>query len=257
MTSTDSSERRFGGGARLFGELAQQRLAAAHVVVVGIGGVGSWAVEALARSGVGNLTLIDMDHISESNINRQIHALESTLGGSKVAVMAQRIADIAPRCQVLVIDDFVTETNVASLLNHGADCVIDAIDQVRAKAAMIAHCQAQQRRIIVCGAAGGRTKPLALQQDDLALTKGDALLAAVRSRLRRDYGFTRQPGSTFGIDAIFADSPRAGVAPRSDGGGAALACSGYGSLVSVTATMGLVAAQAAIDSVLRNNPKVS
>lgn len=253
MSDVDFSVRRFGGVARLFGEAALQRLAAAHVVIVGIGGVGSWAVEALARSGVGLLTLVDMDHISESNINRQIHSLDSTLGGAKVTVMAQRIADIAPHCQVRVIDDFVTEANVASLLGQAADFVVDAIDQPRAKAAMIAHCRTQQRRIIVCGAAGGRTDPLALQRGDLALTRGDALLAAVRSRLRRDYGFARQQGFTFGVTAIFADTPRAGAAPPSDGGGAALACSGYGSLVSVTATMGLVAAQAAIDSVLRSN----
>ena len=243
----EAETRRFGGVARLFGPAALQRLAASHVVVVGIGGVGSWAAEALARSGVGALTLIDMDHISESNVNRQIHALESTLGAAKVAVMATRIADISPQCRVRVIDDFVTEDNVVGLLAEPSDCVIDAIDQPRAKAALIAHCRSRQCAVVVCGAAGGRIDPLALQAADLALTRGDALLASVRARLRRDYGFAREAGSRFGVTAIFADTPRGAARPSADSGaGAALACSGYGSLVAVTATMGFAAAQRAM-----------
>lgn len=246
----DGRARRFGGVARLFGAPALDSLARAHVIVVGIGGVGSWAAEALARSGVGALTLIDMDHISESNVNRQIHSLESTLGASKVAVMAARIADIAPECRVRIVDVFITPENVAALIAADAGCVIDAIDQPRSKAALIAQCKARGQQVIVCGGAGGRIDPLSLQRADLALTRGDALLSTVRSRLRRDYGFSREAGRRFGVTAIFADTPRTGTRPGAQPPGAALACSGYGSLVSVTATMGFAAAQAAIDATL-------
>ena len=277
----DTDARRFGGVARLFGAAGAAAIGRAHVAVVGVGGVGSWAAEALARSGVGALTLVDLDHVAESNVNRQIHALESTLGMAKVEAMRARIADIAPRCVVHAVDAFVTRDEVAALLPGGLDWVIDAIDQVGAKAALIAHCRARGMAVVTCGAAGGRTDPLRLRQADLSRTTGDALLAAVRADLRRRHGFARAPSlspaakgfarasraAEFGVPAIFSDEPppvmaggtgtgpavagegdegdpsRMGGAGGTGGTGAApLGCAGYGSIVTVTAPMGLAAA---------------
>jgi tRNA threonylcarbamoyladenosine dehydratase len=257
--------RRFGSVARLFGDAAVGRLAAAHVVVVGIGGVGSWAVEALARSGVGRLTLIDMDHVAESNINRQVHALESTLGASKVELMAARVRDICADTVVAVVDDFVTADNVAALVPADATVVVDAIDSPRAKAALIAACVRRGQPLVVCGAAGGRTDPLALRRADLEAVRGDALLSSVRNRLRREHGFPRTAGQPFGVVAIHSPAPAgvggiatqpASVAMLPSGtvvkapAGAPLACAGYGSIVTVTAAMGMAAASQAIDAVL-------
>lgn len=244
--------RRFGGIARLYGEAALDTLARAHVCVVGVGGVGSWAAEALARSGVGRLTLVDADHIAESNVNRQVHALDSTFGAAKVEVMRQRIADIAPRCLVRVVDEFVAVDNVADLLPAGA-WVIDAIDAPRAKAALIAQAGRCRQPIVVCGAAGGRRDPLHLRRADLAQATGDALLASVRARLRREHGFERRAGIPFGITAIYSDEPLAADArlAEPDASGAfALSCTGYGSIVTVTAAMGLAAASVVLGTVV-------
>jgi len=159
-------QRRFAGVARLLGDEALARLQAAHVAVVGIGGVGSWTAEALARSGVGALTLIDMDHVAESNINRQVQALDATLGAAKGQVMAERIAQISPQCALHLVDDFVTAENASELLP--AQCiVIDAIDQPRAKAAMIALCRRRQQPLVVCGGAGAVIDGLSLRREDL------------------------------------------------------------------------------------------
>lgn len=242
-------ERRFGGMVRLFGEAGCSGLAAAHVCVVGIGGVGSWSAEALARSGVGRLTLIDLDHVAESNINRQVHALGSTLGAAKIEVMRDRIADISPDCSVALIDDFITADNAAALIPADA-WLIDAIDQPRAKAAMIALARARRQSVVVCGAAGARTDPLALSREDLALTRGDALLASVRARLRRDHGFPREAGRRFGVVAICSREAPASRGARGGEAGAPLACAGYGSAVTVTATMGLAAAAWVIDAIV-------
>lgn len=243
--------RRFGGVSRLLGNAALERLRGAHVALAGVGGVGSWAAEALARSGVGRLTLIDLDHVAESNLNRQVHALEATLGASKIVVMAQRIAQISPDCAVDLVDDFVTHANAQELL-PGDAIVIDAIDQPRAKAAMVAVCVRRRQTIVVCGAAGAIANPLGLRCTDLATTRGDRLLASVRSRLRRDHGFTRERDRVFGVPALHFDAQRTGVTVTSTapGGeaGAALACAGYGSIVTVTATMGFAAASLAIEA---------
>ncbi len=264
MAGSMSDERRFGGIARLYGEAALRRLTAAHVVVVGVGGVGSWAAEALARSGVGRLTLIDLDHVAESNINRQVMALESTVGAAKVQVMAARCRDIAPGCRIDPVEEFVTADNVAALLPP-ADALIDAIDQPRAKAALIAQARRRRMPLVVCGGAGGRSDPLRLQRTDLALARGDALLASVRARLRREHGFPREAGRRFDVLAVHSTEPMAGGGVRppvspdvtADGGdgaagpaGAPLACAGYGSIVTVTAALGLAAAQTAIDRLL-------
>ncbi len=243
-------ERRFGSLSRLYGEPAQNRLAAAHVCVVGVGGVGSWSAEALARSGVGRLTLIDLDHIAESNINRQVHALNATLGASKIEVMRDRIAQISPDCVVTTVDDFVTADNAGQLI-PGDAWLIDAIDQPRAKAAMIALARGRGQPVVVCGAAGARTDPLALTRDDLALTRGDALLASVRARLRREHGFPREAGRRFGVVALYSREVPGAAPPAACAPGAPLACAGYGSAVTVTGTMGFAAAAWVIDAIVR------
>ena len=252
LPGDDAASRRFGGVARSYGAVGAARIAAAHAVVVGVGGVGSWAAEALARCGIGRLTLIDLDHVAESNVNRQVHALGSTLGASKVDTMAARIADISPDTVVERVDDFVTVDNVASVVPAGADVVIDAIDAPRAKAALIAHCVAQGVPVVVCGGAGGRLDPLALRRSDVAEAKGDALLASVRARLRRDHGFPREKGARFGVEAVWSPAPAGGARPESAGeAGMPLACAGYGSVVMVTAARGFAAAGDAVGVVVR------
>jgi len=252
--SAADAARRFGGVTRLFGEDALPALARAHACVIGIGGVGSWTAEALARSGFGRLTLIDLDHVAESNVNRQVHALGSTLGAAKVEVMRERIGDIAPDCEVHAIDDFVGPGNVEQLVPEGA-LVVDAIDAPRAKAALIACMHRRRQPIVVCGGAGGRTDPLRLRRDDLSRTKGDALLAAVRARLRREHGFPRDAARRFRVDAIYSDehlgrAAREAACDEGSRGGAPLSCAGYGSLVTVTAAMGFAAAAWAIERAL-------
>jgi tRNA threonylcarbamoyladenosine dehydratase len=245
MTDTPDVERRFGGIARLYGAPALERLRGAHVCVVGIGGVGSWAVEALARSGVGRLTLIDLDHIAESNINRQIHALERTLGQAKVLAMAQRIAEINPECVVNVIEEFVTTENAGTLLPV-CNAVIDAIDQVRAKAAIIAHCRAAGIQVVTTGGAGGRFDPTRIVVDDLSRTTQDALASKVRALLRKDYGFTREPKKKFNVECVYSPEPL--LRPVEVGCDVddenlqGLSCAGYGSAVTVTASFGFAAA---------------
>ena len=245
-SDTPDLERRFGGVARLYGEAGYGRLRAARVAVVGIGGVGSWAAEALARSHVGAISLIDLDHIAESNTNRQIHALGDAYGKAKVLAMAERIAAIDPSCTVQPVEEFVDVDN-AGRLAAGHDLVLDCIDQVSAKAALIAACRAQGIAVITSGAAGGRVDPTRLRQDDLARASGDPLLAKVRYRLRRHYGFPRESGSRvrkFGVVAIYSDEPIR--APQDCSPQARLACAGYGSTVAVTGAMGFAVAAAAL-----------
>ncbi len=248
----DPEDRRFAGVARLYGAPAAAALRAAHVTVVGIGGVGSWAAEALARCGVGTLTLIDLDHIAESNINRQVHALEPELGKAKVLAMRERIAQISPHCTVHCIEEFVAADNVAQLIPVGT-VVLDCIDQVPAKAALVAHCRATEQPIVVCGAGGGRMDPTRITTGDLARVTGDPLLARLRYVLRRQYGFARESSTTtgskripkFGVTAVYSDEP----VRKPEGGmseGAGLACAGYGSSVVVTAPLGFAAAGCAI-----------
>ncbi|MDP1610169.1 MAG: tRNA threonylcarbamoyladenosine dehydratase [Sulfuritalea sp.] len=255
MTDAPDSRRRFGGIERLYGAGALARAAAAHVVVVGIGGVGSWAAEALARSGIGQLTLIDLDHVAESNINRQVHALESSFGAAKVLVMKQRIAAINPACAVVTVEEFIDEANVAALI-PSCDAVIDAIDQVRAKAALIAHCRRAGIHIVTTGGAGGRVDPTQVEVTDLSRTTQDALASKVRARLRKEFGFTRDPKKKFGVDCVFsAEQIRRPAAAACDVGdefdaAAGLACAGYGSSVAVTASFGLAAAARVLAGIL-------
>jgi len=241
--------RRFAGTQRLYGADAVQRFGGAHVCVVGIGGVGSWAAEALARSAIGSITLIDLDMVAESNVNRQIHALGDAFGKAKTDAMAERILAINPRCQVNCIEDFVAADNLDQMLNRGFDYVIDAIDNVRIKAAMIAWCQARGISLITAGGAGGQIDPTRIEIADLARTIQDPLLAKVRSVLRKEYGFTRDPKKKFGVPAVFSSEPlrypesaNCVDAPNLSG----LNCAGYGSAVCVTASFGLFAASAAL-----------
>src|SRR5574341_427945 len=233
-------ERRFGGLRRLYGDTGYAALRAARVAVVGIGGVGAWAAEALARSGVAALTLIDLDHVGESNINRQIHALDSTMGQAKVIALRERIAQIHPLCEVTAIDEFVSEDNVNELLGASAiDAVLDCCDQVRAKAA-IAHWCAQRSLPCVCvGAAGGKRLPQAVQVADLAEATHDPLLASLRQRLRQQYGAARK--GPIGLACVFSREPvQRPLAGECEVDGS-LNCHGYGSAVTVTAVFGLTA----------------
>ena len=235
--------RRFGGLDRLYGVEGAARIRAAHVVVVGIGGVGSWAAEALARSAVGCLTLIDLDHVAESNINRQVHALTTTLGQAKVHAMAERIALINPECQVECVEDFVEPANWPDILPARVDAVIDACDQVRAKTAMVAWAQRHHVPFIAVGAAGGKRLAYKVDVDDLAQVTHDPLLAQLRYRLRREHGAARD-GKRMGVTCVFsreAVAPPHGSCALQNGDGT-LNCHGYGSSVAVTATFGQCAA---------------
>ena len=243
-------DRRFGALARLYGVEGAARIRAACVVVVGIGGVGSWAAEALARSGVGQLVLVDLDHVAESNVNRQVHALTTTLGQSKVGAMRDRIGLIHPGCEV--IEEFVEPANWPHVLGgRTVDAVIDACDQVVAKTAMAqwarnAHCD-----FISVGAAGGKRQAHRVDIDDLARVTHDPLLAQLRYRLRKHHGAPRE-GKAIGVSCVFSReavlAPDASCALEGDG---SLNCHGYGSVVSVTATFGLAAAGWVLDFMAR------
>jgi len=247
-------ERRFGGVARLYGSAAAEKLSRSSVCVVGVGGVGSWALEALARTGIGHLAAVDLDMVAESNTNRQIHALDDIYGKAKVDAMAERIRLINPDCDVTCIEDFVTPENVADILLPRFNVVIDAIDQTRVKAAMIAHCRHQNTPIVVAGAAGGQTDPTQVRIDDLATTVQDPLLAKVRALLRREYGFPRDTRKKFGVAAVFSTEPlhypAAQASCDTTTGPAGLSCAGFGSSVCVTSVFGMVAAAHAIHLLL-------
>ncbi len=243
-------ERRFGGVRRLYGTAAFERYQQAHVCVIGIGGVGAWTAEALARTAIGQLTLIDPDHLAESNINRQVHALTHELGKSKTQAMTARIHAINPLCRVTSVEEFLTLENLAILLANRFDYVVDAIDSARVKAALIAHCRRNKIKLVCVGAAGGQADPGRVQLADLARTTEDPLLAKVRARLRRDHGFPRDAGKKFGVDCIYSTEPL--TYPSPEGGVCyerpedahlhGLNCAGFGSSVCVTATFGLRAA---------------
>jgi tRNA A37 threonylcarbamoyladenosine dehydratase len=245
VTHLDESadlQRRFGGLERLYGMAGAAAIRRSHVAVVGVGGVGSWAAEALARSGAGAITLIDLDHIAESNINRQIHALGSTLGQAKVQAMRERILQINPGCVVHGVEEFVGPENWPALLPAGVDAVIDACDQVKAKVAMAGWALVSGTLFISVGAAGGKRLAHKVDVDDLANTTHDPLLAQLRYRLRKSHGAPRE-GRKIGVPCVFS---REAVAPPDPScaveGDGSLNCHGYGSVVAVTATFGQCAA---------------
>jgi tRNA threonylcarbamoyladenosine dehydratase len=284
MTNEIDFERRFGGVSRLYGVAGLAKLQAAHVVVVGIGGVGSWAAEALARNAVGVITLVDLDNIAESNVNRQIHAQDDNFGKAKVTAMAERIRAINPSCQVREIEDFVTLENASKMLDFHSSVMIDCTDDVKAKIALTLNCKATKTPIIMSGSAGGRLDPTRIKVADLSTVTNDKLLAKVRNQLRRDYHFPKatqtKKSAKFGITCVYSDEPTlmpneaekeicvlekntdiiadalqanihaaAGDTknPRAITG---LNCAGYGSSVCVTAPMGFTLAQLALNQIL-------
>ncbi|WP_160153920.1 tRNA cyclic N6-threonylcarbamoyladenosine(37) synthase TcdA [Microbulbifer sp. ALW1] len=260
---SDDYQQRFGGIARLYGVQALSKLHAAHVVVIGIGGVGSWTAEALARSGIGKLTLVDLDDICITNTNRQIHALADTVGDIKVSVMAERLKAINPEIVVNTCEDFIASDNFAEILapeREAIDVVIDAFDNARVKAALIAYCKARKIRLITVGSAGGKKNPAGITCADLGRTVSDPMLAKVRQHLYRFHNFQKSSKRQFGIDAIYSAEPM--VYPQPDGqvcqqkgamqNGVKLDCSGgFGAATMVTGTFGFVAASRAIERILR------
>lgn len=259
-------ERRFGGLRRLYGSQGAQRIFDAHLMVVGIGGVGSWVAEALARSGVGRLTLVDLDHLAESNVNRQIHALTSTLGQAKVQAMRERIALINPHAVVDAVDDFVTPDNWLTLAATFAEphagattafALVDACDQQSAKTAMAAWALARQVCLLTVGAAGGKRLAHRVEVDDLSHTTHDPLLAQLRYRLRKQHGAPRE--GRMGLTCVFSREPVEGPEMTSEqpqASDGSLNCHGYGSSVAVTATFGQCAAGWVLDTVARGGGRV-
>jgi tRNA A37 threonylcarbamoyladenosine dehydratase len=240
--------RRFGGIARLYGERALERFRTAHVCVVGVGGVGSWVVEALARSAIGQLTLIDLDNVAESNINRQIQALGSTVGMAKIEALRARIADINPFCAVTLVEDFIDPDNLDTMIGVDRyDYVVDAIDSVKPKAALVAWCREHGIPLVTVGGAGGQLDPTKVEVRDLARTEQEPLLKKVRKILRARYGFAKGEKNKYHIDAVFSMEPLrypdSGEACEVDANSVTgLNCAGFGSSMVVTATFGMVAA---------------
>ena len=231
--------RRFGGIIRVYGEAAFARFTQAHICVIGVGGVGSWAVEALARSGIGKLTLIDLDNVAESNINRQLPALSSTIGHAKVEVLKERCHDINPTCQVITIEDFIERENLVELILPTFDYVIDCIDNFRVKAALAAHCRRNKIRLIMLGGAGGQKDPTKIRLSDLSRTQQDRLLARVRKELRQHYAFSQNPKRRFDIPCVWSEEHMIlpNNAPACD-----LSCAGgIGSVMTITASFALFA----------------
>ena len=250
----DSIPDRFGGIARLYGHAALERFLTARVAVIGVGGVGSWAVESLARSGIGNLTLVDLDEICITNVNRQLHAMDGQIGRQKTEAMAERARAIHPAADVTVVPRFFNENTAAEILDEGFDAVIDAIDSTRHKALLLACCRERGIFTVTCGGAGGRRDPTRIRVADLAYSGKDALLHQLRRSLRHDHGFPKTPmgmkPEPLGIDAVFSDEPQVFIqcdgnvsTERPDAGGQRLGCNaGLGSVTHVTAAFGMIAA---------------
>jgi tRNA threonylcarbamoyladenosine dehydratase len=254
-TADADLERRFGGLRRLYGPTGYHRIRAARVAVVGVGGVGSWAAEALARSGVAELVLIDMDHVAESNINRQAQALGSTVGMAKVQALAERIADIHPGCRVRAIEEFVAPENWPGLMAQTIDGLIDACDQVRAKETLAAWALAARLPFVTVGAAGGKRLAHQVEVNDLAHTTHDPLLASLRQRLRKFQGAAKAGQGAIGVRCVFSregvERPEA-VCTDDTSVQANLNCHGYGSTVTVTATFGMAAAGDLLEQIVLN-----
>lgn len=250
----DDYEDRFGGIARLFGRAALPRLRTAHVCVVGVGGVGSWAVEGLARSGVGALTLIDLDDVCITNINRQLPALDGQVGRAKVTVLSERVRLIHPACTVTEQIEFFTEATASRLLAQPFDCVIDAIDALSNKARLIAACVERKLACVTVGGAGGKREASQVRVGDLGESVSDELLRLVRKKLRRDHGFARGEGNRYGVRCVYsAEKPvypwaNGSCRPEPEPGSSLkLDCeSGFGTAVFVTGAFGLAAAGEAV-----------
>ncbi|TMO56604.1 tRNA cyclic N6-threonylcarbamoyladenosine(37) synthase TcdA [Pseudoalteromonas phenolica] len=260
---TEEQQLRFGGIGRLYGAQALTWLGEAHFCVIGIGGVGSWVAESLARTGVGKITLIDMDDICVTNINRQIHALTDSVGEQKIEAMAARIKQINPECDVQLVDDFLTLENIREYIT-GYDYVIDCIDAVNEKAALIAHCKRNKIPVITTGGAGGQIDPSQILYGDVAKTTQDPLMAKVRYLLRKKYNFTTNPKRKFAVDCVYSTEQLA--YPTGDGevclakqgteGAKNMDCAtGFGSATMVTASFGFFASSKAIKKYLEKKKK--
>jgi len=252
-------ERRFGGIRRLYGDVALQNFRESHVCVIGIGGVGSWAAESLARSAIGHITLVDLDHVAESNINRQLPALDATLGMAKVSVMAERIVQINPDCVVTPIEEFAALDNLAELLAPRFSHVIDCVDGFRIKAGLIAHCRRNRMPLITVGGAGGKRDPTCIRVTDLSRSEHDALLSKTRRLLRTDYGFSKNLKRRFDVPCVysleqplFPDGNGCVTPEKPANETTGLTCAGgLGSAMPVTASFGLVAAAQVLNRLSR------
>jgi tRNA threonylcarbamoyladenosine dehydratase len=262
--ASDSYNHRFSGSRRLYGNSEVEILRAAHVCVIGIGGVGSWAAEALARSGIGELTLIDMDDVCVTNINRQIHAMTGTVGKSKIEVMAERIQLINPDCKVHLIDDFITPENQAQYLSKAFDYVLDAIDSMKSKASLLSYCKSNKIKVITTGGAGGQMDPTQIMIADLTKTIQDPLAKKLRDTLRRHHNFAKNPKRKFGIDCVYSTEQL--KYPQPDGsvctmksnaeGSKRMDCAnGFGAATVVTATFGFVAVSQIVRKLIEKHRK--
>lgn len=246
---SDEYDRRFAGVAKIYGERAFSQYEKSHVMVIGIGGVGSWAVEALARTGIGKMTLVDMDVLAASNINRQLPALTSTLGHEKIEVMAQRCREINPRIELVLVDDYFSAENLETMLAEVPDVILDCIDDVQAKLALMLHCRFNKLPLVVSGGAGGKTDPLKVQVADLSKTEQDPMLAKLRSQLRAK-GICKKPKEKFGMTCIY--STEQPVTNNTVCASAGLRCGGYGSAVVVTSTFAMVAVSEVLKKLDKN-----
>jgi len=238
LLQDDEYDRRFAGVAKIYGDDSFNHYENSHVMVIGIGGVGSWAVEALARTGIGEVTIVDIDVVAASNINRQLPAMTTTLGREKIEIMAERCRAINPRIKVNLIDDYLTPENVKEILAGNPDIILDCIDDVKAKFALMLHCRFNKIPLIVSGGAGGKLDPLKIRVADLSKTEQDPMLAKLRAQLRAK-GICKKPKEKFGITCVYSiDNPfsSADVCPS-----AGLRCGGYGSAVVVTSSFAMVA----------------
>ena len=262
MDASDAINKRFGGLVRLYGPEVWERIRNARVMVIGIGGVGSWAAEMLARSGVGTIHLVDLDDVCESNMNRQIHALEGTIGKSKVAVMAERIRQIDPDCTVVEHEEFFTQRNAEQLVNEDIDVVFDAIDSMKHKITLLKRCRWLKIPLIVSGGAGGRKDPTRVKVDDMSRTKNDRLLQKIRKELRTSHKFPRNKKRKFGVTCVYTDELAAapfdaeGNCEVKEGESLRLDCeSGYGTAGYVTSTFGIVAAAWIVERIAKGLPQ--
>ena len=238
LLQDDEYDRRFAGVAKIYGDDSFHHYENSHVMVIGIGGVGSWAVEALARTGIGELTLVDMDVVAASNINRQLPAMTATLGCEKIEIMAERCRSINPRIKINLIDDYLTPENVKEILLGNPDIILDCIDDVKAKFALMLHCRFNKIPLIVSGGAGGKLDPLKIRVADLSRTEQDPMLAKLRAQLRAK-GICKKPKEKFGITCVYSiDNPFSSADVCASAG---LRCGGYGSAVVVTSSFAMVA----------------
>jgi len=256
---SEAYRNRFGGIARLYGEDALQQLASAHFVLVGVGGVGTWAAEALARSGVGKLTLIDLDDICVTNINRQLHALTSTVGESKIATLGRRLSDINPELELVLVEDFLSKDTISSLIKPEHNVVLDATDSAHLKSALVAYCSAIKKPLLLSGSAGGKSDPRQILCADLGKTISDPMLAKVRQQLYRFYNFAKDKKRKFNVEVVYSTEQM--QYPQADGSvcqskskmeaGVKLDCAGgFGASTMITGSFGFMLASRAIEKYL-------